>query len=263
MDYYDEFYDQTYSAGRKFNSEEKDRIKTIIHLIPNDADSLLEVGCGEGIIINSLKNKYEKICGIDISNEALKHVKTPKIQGRIENIPFPDNSFDIVLCCEVLEHLPSTIYEKALKEIQRVAKKYLLISVPNGEDLQIGKVKCPNCASSFHVFGHLRSFNLSNMKDLFEFYRLVDYEIVPNYVFPFHDSVIKIKKWFKMDFFTFDDARSCPQCGFTVSNNIDGSKDTKSPYFFERLPFQFPMKESGGWIVALYIKNDSYEMQNR
>lgn len=254
MDYYDEFYDQTYSVGRKFSDEEKDRIKTIIHLIPDDAASLLEVGCGEGIIINNLENKYEKICGVDISSEALKHVKTPKIQGRIEKIPFPDSSFDIVLCCEVLEHLPLAIYEKALQEIQRVAKKYLLISVPNGEDLQIGQVKCPKCASSFHVNGHLRSFNLSCMKDLFEFYRLADYEIVSNYVYPFHDSVIMIKKWFKRDFFTFDDARSCPHCGFTVSNEMDGSKDAKSPYFLERLPFQVPMKESGGWIMALYIK---------
>jgi ubiquinone/menaquinone biosynthesis C-methylase UbiE len=219
-------------------------------MIPKDADSLLEVGCGEGRIINTLQNQYEKIFGMDISDEALKHVETPKIKGRIENIPFPDNSFDIVLCCEVLEHLPSPIYEKALKEIQRVSKKYILISVPNEEDIQIGKIKCPHCASSFHVYGHLRSFNLSNMKDLFGVNKLVKYEIVSNYVFLFHELVIKIKKWFKRDFFTFEDARFCPKCGFTLSKNIGRVK--KSPYFLERLPFRFPMKKSGGWIIALY-----------
>lgn len=254
MDCYDEFYDQVYSVGRRFSDEEKNRIMTIIQMIPNDVDSLLEVGCGDGRIINNLKNTYEKICGIDISNEALKTVKTPKFKGRIENIPFPVNSFDIVLCSEVLEHLPDTIYEKALKELQRVAKKYILISVPNRENLQIGNVKCPKCGSSFHVYGHLRSFSLSHMKYLFDFFGLVDYEFVFNDVYLLDDIIIKIKKWLKIDFFTIDDAKSCPQCGFTVSHKINSFNDTKKPYLIERLPFRFPMKKSGGWIIALYIK---------
>lgn len=260
MDYYDEFYDRVYSAGRRCNDEEKNRIMTIIQMIPNDVDSLLEIGCGDGRIINNLKNKYENIYGMDISNEALKNVKTPKIKGRIENIPFPDNSFDIVLCSEVLEHLPNTIYEKALKELQRVAKKYILISVPNEENLQIGNVKCPQCASSFHVYGHLRSYSLSHMKDLFDFYGLVYYEIILNDVYILDDLVLKIKKWLKIDIFTFEDAKSCPQCGFTISHKINGYNDTKKPYLIERLPFRLPMKKSGGWIMALYLKNDFHEM---
>ena len=43
----------------------------------------------------------------------------------IENLPFEDNSFDLVLCCEVLEHLPDDIYQDALKEIQRVSNEYI------------------------------------------------------------------------------------------------------------------------------------------
>ena len=250
-DYYDEYYDQTFVKGRKYSNDETRRIKATINMIPKDVSSLLEVGCGEGRIINPVQNKYEKIFGMDISDEALKHVETSKIKGRIENIPFPDNSFDIVLCCEVLEHLPSPIYEKALKEIKRVAKKYVLISVPNDEDIQMGKVRCPNCRSLCHVNGHLRSFNLSNMKNLFDIGKLLKYEIVPIDVFWFHETVIQVKKWLKKDFFTFEDAGFCPKCGFTHSSD---QNKVKSPYFLEKLPFQFPTKKSGGWIIALYRK---------
>jgi len=62
---------------------------------------------------------------LDISHNALEHVKTEKVQGIIENLPFEDNSFDLVLCCEVLEHLPDDIYQYALKEIQRVSNEYI------------------------------------------------------------------------------------------------------------------------------------------
>jgi len=48
------------------------------------------VGCGDGRILNRLDGKYECI-GLDISNEALKYVKTKKIHDSLENLPFADN----------------------------------------------------------------------------------------------------------------------------------------------------------------------------
>lgn len=251
-DFYDEYYDKVYSIGRKFNNDEINRIKTITNMIPQDVNSLLEVGCGEGKIINSLINKYNKIYGLDISDEALKNVKTPKIKGRVENLPLPSDSFDIVLCCEVLEHLPFHLYEKSLKEIQRVSKKYILISIPNDEDLEIGQINCPKCGSFFHIYGHLRSFNFSNITDLFSDYKLFKYEIVPVDVFMFNELIIKIKKILKRDFSKFDETHLCPHCGFSYSNKKSKLDYTNSNPILENRPLKLPMKKGGGWIVALY-----------
>ena len=50
-------------------------------------------------------------------------------QGNIYALPYKDNSFDLLICSEVLEHLEHP--EEALKELHRVTKKYVIFSVPN------------------------------------------------------------------------------------------------------------------------------------
>src|ERR1035437_6082749 len=99
-------------------------------------DSILDVGCGEGFTLNRLKEKGigKKLEGLEYLKAAIELGKKTYpdikiIQGSIYELPYKDNLFDLVLCTEVLEHLEEP--EKALKELVRVSKKYLVISVPN------------------------------------------------------------------------------------------------------------------------------------
>lgn len=111
--------------------------QTLIKIIkPLKAKTILDVGCGEGFSLNKLheNNVGEKLEGIDYSKEAISIGKKlfPNLslkQGSIYNLPYKDNTFDIVLSTEVLEHLENP--KKALQEILRVSKKYILVSVPN------------------------------------------------------------------------------------------------------------------------------------
>jgi len=98
--------------------------------------TVLDVGCGEGFALIKLKQAKigQTFEGIDYSDEALKLGKKlyPKLnikKGDIYHLPYKDNTFDMLVCTEVLEHL--TFPEKAVKELARVAKKYIVISVPN------------------------------------------------------------------------------------------------------------------------------------
>jgi 2-polyprenyl-3-methyl-5-hydroxy-6-metoxy-1,4-benzoquinol methylase len=98
--------------------------------------SILDVGAGEGFTLEMLReNKVaNKLEGIEYMDNALKLAKKlhPNIlikKGNIYELPYKANSFDLVLCTEVLEHLENP--EKGLSELLRVTKKYLLISVPN------------------------------------------------------------------------------------------------------------------------------------
>jgi len=110
---------------------------TLISLIkPLSIESILDAGAGEGFTMNKLKENSigKRIEGIECSREAISFGKKlfPDLmlrEGNLHELPYKDSSFDLVVCTEVLEHLKEP--EKALKEILRVSKKYLIISVPN------------------------------------------------------------------------------------------------------------------------------------
>lgn len=111
--------------------------RTLLGLISEKkVESILDVGCGEGFTLNRLKENGigKKLEGIEYKKDAIELGKKtyPDIkikQGDIYKLPYQDNSFDLVLCTEVLEHLDNP--SKALKELIRVSNKYLVISVPN------------------------------------------------------------------------------------------------------------------------------------
>ena len=94
--------------------------ETLLGLIKEkNAQSILDVGCGEGFTLNRLsENKIgAKLEGVEYSKAAIELGQKTY------------NSFDLVLCTEVLEHLDDP--QKGLRELIRVSKKYLVISVPN------------------------------------------------------------------------------------------------------------------------------------
>lgn len=117
------------------------------------------------------------VVGIDITKGALPYVKCQAIIGGADRIPFRDNSFDMVLSTETLEHLPPDTYSTALKELRRVSSKYLLIEVPHRQQLGIGTERCINCDTKFHANFHFRTSRVGNMRQLFDRrVRLVKYQ---------------------------------------------------------------------------------------
>jgi len=98
------------------------------------ATSVLEVGCGEGKLADHLLRsgpRPERFLATDLSLES----KAPDVDPMIEfaeasvyELPFENRSFDLVVCCEVLEHLERP--REALAEVARVARKFVLMSTP-------------------------------------------------------------------------------------------------------------------------------------
>lgn len=98
--------------------------------------AILDAGCGEGFVTNLLFQNFPQaqISGIDANPDAVAYARShlpPEIRfsvGDIYHIEAKDNQFDLVCATEVLEHLQYP--EQALGELLRVAKKYLIVSVP-------------------------------------------------------------------------------------------------------------------------------------
>lgn len=106
-----------------------------------------EAGCGEGHIsqhiynYNVEKQKTIEISASDLSESVIDKAKIdfPHIHfhvNSIYNLKEANDSYDLVIACEVFEHLEET--ERALNEIFRVSDRYLLISVPNEPIWRIG-----------------------------------------------------------------------------------------------------------------------------
>ncbi len=151
---------------------EEQRRRETIELIPEDVETILDVGCGNGAFLNSLPPHYQTM-GIDFSAEALSQVRTRTMQGDIRSLNVADHSFDLVTCLEVLEHLTQDTFRAARAEIERTARKYILISVPNRQRLDLFLVQCPACLCQFNPSYHFRSFGPDDFKNLFRKFTLV------------------------------------------------------------------------------------------
>jgi 2-polyprenyl-3-methyl-5-hydroxy-6-metoxy-1,4-benzoquinol methylase len=99
--------------------------------------SLLDVGCGEGVLTHKWAERLapRRVVGIDLEDEPIQAEwakrTAPNLEYRImkaENLPFADGEFDVATAIEVLEHVPDPAHTVA--EMARVASGHLLVSVP-------------------------------------------------------------------------------------------------------------------------------------
>ncbi len=100
-------------------------------------ESLLDVGCGEGVLTEGWARRLgtARVVGIDLEDPKLRaHWETRTRENlefravRAETLPFEDKEFDLVAAIEALEHIPQA--ERTLAEMARVARGHLLVSVP-------------------------------------------------------------------------------------------------------------------------------------
>jgi 2-polyprenyl-3-methyl-5-hydroxy-6-metoxy-1,4-benzoquinol methylase len=99
--------------------------------------SLLDVGCGEGVLVHrwALRRPASRLVGIDLEEDSIQagwaERQAPNLEYRVmaaENLPFADGQFELASAIEVLEHVPDPAH--TLAEMARCASAYLLVSVP-------------------------------------------------------------------------------------------------------------------------------------
>ncbi len=160
------FYVEYHKSVEEENKTTQKRIRETIKLFPSTASNVLDIGVGYGFVIEELHKKFPhlSLAGIDISSKAIQNIKQ-KLDGDFrvgsaENLPWPDNSFDVVLLLEILEHIPATNLFGVLNEVRRVLKNsgVLIVSVPLYENLEAYTFKCPVCNSLINPNGHVRSY---------------------------------------------------------------------------------------------------------
>lgn len=259
------FEQQSYEIEELWSPEQiaamdRARIAELAGWIPASVTSLLDAGCGGGIYVNHLQasgRRFMRLCGVDRSAAALKHVKVESQLANIDRLPFQNREFQAVSCLEVLEHLPLNVYAAALTELSRVAGDYLIVSVPYNQDLDQSLVRCEACATRFNPDYHMRSFDKDRMQVLFANYgfscvrleligertefrgaRLIEIALSRNIPGP------HVAPWYSV----------CPMCG------NKGSADSKPIHRSESVLKRtikriWPKSKSYRWVAALYKRS--------
>jgi ubiquinone/menaquinone biosynthesis C-methylase UbiE len=245
------------------------RFITTSELIPHEVQSLLDAGCGNGVFVQYLQKNRNNIDihALDRSVAALKHVGVNKTVGDVSKMPFESNNFDCVSCLEVLEHLPVDVFDRALSELARVSKKYLLISVPYNEALEDSYTKCPGCKTIFNCELHLRNFNDDEFANLFIRYGFKQIKMVkagPTMNFRFHKTYRKI--FYSEQLLTWR-SPICPLCGYqgngstptltddSLKNGTAAGKRKLISYLSKIPKLIWPKEVKNYWIIGLYEKN--------
>lgn len=144
-----------------YKQEPEFRHRAALSLI--NSASVLDVGAGDGLLLSMIREKFNEstdLVAADISMEALKICSNKGFETLVlnsaEDIPVPDNTFDTVVLLDVLEHTYDP--ERILREAARVARRYVVVGVPNFSSLParlqvfFGKVPENNYPQKGHVY---------------------------------------------------------------------------------------------------------------
>jgi SAM-dependent methyltransferase len=216
------YEDAAFWEGEMLHDERNmERFGITTDLIPKNAKSILDAGCGNGVFVDYVSKHRPDLYvhGLDRSKEALKHVHVQKTLGDVTNLPFENNSFDCVSCLEVIEHLPIPAFKEALSELARVANKYVLISVPYQEVLEDSYTRCPSCRTIFNWELHLRTFTDESFANLLKdhgFKSVASQKAGGHRYLRFHKEFRKI---FYPEQFLRWNSPICPLCGYEEKRN--------------------------------------------
>lgn len=135
------FYDDVYYANANKPLQGSKHLQRLASRIGvSGGDRVLDIACGLGEWLHVCSERGASVSGIDLSERATEYCKRNIPEGEFftqpaENLPFENNSFDVVTCLGSLEHFVEPVI--ALKEMARVASKnaIFLILVPNADFL--------------------------------------------------------------------------------------------------------------------------------
>jgi SAM-dependent methyltransferase len=157
-DYEAKFGEPPATPGGWFHPDDWHRVSYVAEVLRPGGD-LLDVGAGAGQLLNMLarSGKFRSVVGIDKARFKKYTELEPnmsKLDGDIANLQFDDNSFDVVTCMEVLEHVPPEVFVAGLAELRRVCRGQLIMSLPFCESEPLSKT-------------HLRRFEAADILETF------------------------------------------------------------------------------------------------
>ena len=234
---------------------ELQRIAATLAMIPSDVSSAVDVGSGDGRILERLPEHINSV-GVEYSYQSSKRsVRT--LCASSQHLPFLDGSFDLVLCCEVLEHLPEETFSRTLDELRRISRKYILISVPYKENWRLGRTRCPDCGTVFHRWGHVRRFTNQRLDVLLEGFAVTSTRYVGKRE-PYHlGFVASVNQTYGGRWADWDCTSICPHCSNTAFRRTPRNLVTIGCGLINWLTSRIVPVSRRNWVLKLYSRRGS------
>jgi len=149
--------------------------RTAVDLLDTAApDSLLDVGCGEGVLVERWARRLPsaRMVGIDLEEPSIQQGwaehTAPNLEYRVvegPGLPFADGEFELASAMEVLEHLPDP--SQMLSEMARCARRHLLVSVPREPQWRmLNMARGAYWSSLGNTPGHLNHWSARSLRAL-------------------------------------------------------------------------------------------------
>lgn len=152
-----------YRAG----ASEQARVADLLGLLPEHLGSVLDIGARDGYIARLLAGRAAAVTALDLAQPQIDDPRIRCVQGDATALEFADGAFDLVLCAEVLEHLPGALLDAACAELSRVARDYVLVGVPYRQDLRTDRTTCQQCGKTNPPWAHVNRFDDARLRGLF------------------------------------------------------------------------------------------------
>jgi SAM-dependent methyltransferase len=122
--------------------------------------SVLDAGCGDGYQCSLWAREIPRVVGCDLSPARVAFARqlgsaARFTAGELHRLPFRDRTFDLVILCEVLEHMEDPV--ATLRAVAAKSRRSFLVTVPYKQVAPV--VMCPHCLKTFPVDGHLQTFD--------------------------------------------------------------------------------------------------------
>ena len=123
-------------GGYKYDGRWKTVVKRMKdhYSLPDNA-AILDIGCAKGFLLHDFKELMPncKVAGIDVSSYAIENAMPSVKQflkiASVEELPYPDKSFDLVISINSIHNLPLERLKKALSEVERVCREHSYITI--------------------------------------------------------------------------------------------------------------------------------------
>ena len=163
---HDQPFKRSSTCDLDLSSLERERLHRTLDTVPNDVHNGLEIGFYDFRFTSLLRARIDLV-SMDLPRKVNNTGGYKLIFADMQHLPFRAKAFDIIICTEVLEHLPEKVLIKAVGELQRVSGKYLLISVPYKQRVWNELFKCANCSFVCNSMGHLHYMDERRLSELF------------------------------------------------------------------------------------------------
>lgn len=239
------------------SEREQNRIHDLFSLIPESGVRALDIGARDGFLSKRLAERFDSVVALDLERPDIVHSRIEPVQGDATRLEFDDASFDLVLCAEVLEHIPPAQLAAACKEISRVTRNAVVIGVPYRQDLRCGETTCYACGGINPPWGHVNSFDEARLRDLFSTLEWKRCSYVGNTVARTNVLSTALLRFAGNPFGTYMQNEPCVHCGAALApppqRNLPQKLATRTAHILNVIQAKL-IKPQPNWIHVLFSR---------